>query len=500
MTMASKQPPVQTAHGVLSVTRPASSSNMLDMHPNSGNSGTNLSVGIVGQQPPSHMDVNGGPLAPSPFGNRAIFQSGELPPQTVSGQQHGIIVSSAQSTLDHSALYTPVSAPGYGPDPQSHNAALLKMVQGGGDLQSVPQQQQPQQQQQQQQHPMLSSYHHQHSHHHPMSYSQTKPNLGVSSSQVNTNTTVSMSRLNPSAPDFSLHLTSKPQQQQQQQPPPPPPPQQQQPQQQPPPPPPPQQGGSMFSATATFHQRASVLPPPSSLQTSASALGTMLPNISFPLGKSSLGPYHHQPLPGPAPGPAANGQRWPLFQAPYHHPHHPPDVMSQMSFSGNMAHLASLAASLAHPGNSVAAADMLAGLENGAIVGGVNSPVMSPSSPASVNPGPAGEPSHHKLEDRKIPPRPIGTERASWKNNYGNMSGVGAGGDLDPNWLLGGGDPKMPVSSWVGAGINHSMERHQMYRSSASHYGRLPTADELPHMMDAPFQVHSSCIYSSMMI
>jgi hypothetical protein len=171
-----------------------------------------------------------------------------------------------------------------------------------------------------------------------------------------------------------------------------------------------------------------------------------------------------------------------------------------MSFSGNMAHLASLAASLAHPGNSGAAADILAGLENGAIVGGGNSPAMSPSSPASVNPGPAGEPSHHKLEDRKIPPRPIGTERASWKNNYGNMSGVGGGGDLDPNWMLGGGDPKMPVSSWVGAGISHSMERHQIYRASASHYGRMLPADELPHIMDATFQVCISWIYRSIMI
>ena len=502
ITMAAKQPSLQVTHSGLTVTRPGSSSNTLDIHPNSVNSGTNLSVGIVGQQPSSHMDVSGGTLAPSPFGNRAVFQSGgELPPRTVvSSQQHGIMVSSSQSTLDHGALYTPVSTPAYGPDPQSHNAALLKMVPGGSDPQSTPQQQQPQQQpqqqqQQQQQHPMLSSYHHQHSHHHPMNYSQPKPNLGVSSSQVTTNTTVTMSRLNPSAPDFSLHLANKPQQQQQQQPPPPPPPQQQQQpqqpqQQQPVPPPPPQQGGSMFSATATFHQRTSMLPP-SSLQTSASALGTMLPSVSFPLGKSSLGPYHHQPLPGPgpAPGPAANGQRWPLFQAQYHHPHHPPDVINQMSFSGNMAHLASLAG-LTHPGNSGAAVDILAGLENGAMVGGGNSPAMSPSSPASANPVPANEPNHHKLEDRKIPPRPIGTERASWKNNYGNISGVGAGADLDPNWMLSGAEPKMPVSSWIGTGMSHTMERHQIYRASASHYGRLPQADELQHMMDAGFQVH----------
>lgn len=491
ITMPAKQPPLQATHSGLAVARPVSNSNTLDMHTNLGTSATNLSVGIVGQQPTSHMDVSGGPIAPSPFGNRAVFQS-ELPPRTVASQQHGIIVSSSQSTLDHGALYTPVSTPGYGPDPQGHNAALLKMVPGVGEPQSVPQQQ----------HPMLSSYHHQHSHHHPLNYSQPKPNLGVSSSQVNTNTTVSMSRLNPSAPDFSLHLSNKPQQQQQ--PPPPPPPsqqQQQQPQQQPqqqqpPPPPPPQQGGNMFNATATFHQRANVLPP-SSLQTSASALGTMLPNVSFPLAKSSISPYHHQPLPGPgpSPGPApgpptANAQRWPLFQPPYPHHHHHPDVMGQISFSGNMAQLASLAASLAHPGNSGAAADILAGLENGAVVGGGNSPAMSPSSPANANPGPVSEPNHHKLEDRKIPPRPIGTERASWKNNYGNMSCVGAGADMDPNWMLGGCEPKMPISSWVGTGMNRTMERQQLYRASASHYNRLTLAEELPHMMDANFQVY----------
>lgn len=164
--------------------------------------------------------------------------------------------------------------------------------------------------------------------------------------------------------------------------------------------------------------------------------------------------------------------------------------MSQMSFSGNMAHLATLAG-LTHPGNGGAAVDILAGLENGAMVGGGNSPAMSPSSPASANPGPPNETNHHKLEDRKIPPRPIGTERASWKNNYGNISGVGAGADLDPNWLLTGGEPKMPVSSWIGTGMSHTMERHQIYRTSASHYGRLPQADELPHMMDAAFQVHT---------
>ena len=524
MTMAAKQPPVQASHSGLAVTRPVSSNNTLDMHSNSANSGTNLNVGVVGQQSTSHMDVSGGPMAPSPFGNRAVFQGGELPPRTVSAQQqHSIMVSSSQSTLDPGALYTPVSTPGYGPDHQSHNAALLKMV-PGGELQSVPPQQPPQPPpQQQQQHPMLSSYHHQH---HPMNYSQPKPNIGVSSSQVNLNTTVSTSRLNPSAPDFSLHLANKPQQQQQQPQqqqqvqPPPPPPQQQQPQQQqqqPPPPPPPQQqpqlqqqsgGGNMFNATS-FHQRASVLPPtqPSSLQTSASALGTMLPNISFPLGKSSIGPYHHQPLPtGPAPGPAtnmtANGQRWPVFPPAYHHPHHPhaqPDVMSQMNFSGTMAHIANLAATLAHPGNG-GAAELLAGLENGAIVGGGNSPAMSPSSPASGNTVSAGEPGHHKLEDRKIPPRPIGIERNSWKNNYGNISGVGAGGDLEgPNWMLSAGEPKMPISSWVNAGMSHTVERHQIYRANASHYGRMAPSDELPQMLDTSFQVYTNLMFGGMM-
>ncbi|XP_067003505.2 ankyrin repeat domain-containing protein 17 isoform X3 [Anabrus simplex] len=434
----------------------------------------------VSQPQSSHLEV-----APSPFGNRTVFQTGEMPPRSVPNHQpHGIMASSTQAALDHNALYTPASSAGYGPDQSNHSATLLKMVPSAGDpqqgqpsqqqqqqqQQQQHQQQQHQQQQQQQQQQILASYHHQHTHpHHPLNYSQPQPSMGVSSTPVNTNTTVSMSRLNPRAPDFSLqHLASKSQQQ-----------------------------SNMFPASANFHQRSNVLPPPpppSSLQNSG--LATILPNISFPLGKSSLGPYHHQQqMPGPGPTPTssltANGQRWPLFAPPYHHAHHAhpqPDVVGQVSYSSSvstMTHLANLAANLGHPGS---AADLLAGLENGSIAGGTNSPTVSPSSPAGNNPGGSvGEHNHHKLEDRKIP-RPIGTERASWKN-YTGVGTVGTGGDPDPSsWMLGGGEPKMPVSSWTGASMGHTMDRHQIYRTNPSHYGRLPPSDDLPHMMDTTFQ------------
>lgn len=346
----------------------------------------------------ANMEVN-----QPPFGGRAVFQSGDLPPR----------VSSAQAVLDHSALYTA------GSDQQTQ---LLKMVPTASDPQ------------------LLAPFHPHHHHHHH---------------NPNNTTTVSMSRLNPRAPDFNLHLSNKSQQQQQ---------------------------STMFTAS-NYHQRNNVLPPqPSSMQNSAATgLPTILPNISnlsFPLGKSSLGPYHHQPVPGPSPvsNLTPNGQRWPLYTQPYHQPHHPPDV-GQLNFSGPMTHLANLAANLPHGAGS-GTADLLAGLENGGGIGGATSPAMSPSSPAGGNPGPAGDPGHHKLEDRKI--RPIGTERANWKNFVGGVSSAG-----DPDWMLGGGEPKM----WAAAGMGHAMERHQLYRSNPPHYGRLAPTDDLTHMMETPFQV-----------
>ncbi|CAG2056166.1 unnamed protein product, partial [Timema podura] len=123
----------------------------------------------------------------------------------------------------------------------------------------------------------------------------------------------------------------------------------------------------------------------------------------------------------------------------------------------------------------------LLGLENGAQGGGGNSPVMSPASPANTNPvGAVGEPSGHKMEDRKI--APIGMERANWKQ-FNATAGSGA---PITDWMLGTGEPKLAaVSSWTG--MTHAMDRHQMYPPRPN-YGRLPPTDDLPHLMDASFQ------------
>lgn len=252
--------------------------------------------------------------------------------------------------------------PVYAEYPPDHSTALLKMVPGTD-----------------------SSYH-------SMSYSQP-----------HATTTVTMSRLNPRAPDFSSSMKPPPSQQ-----------------------------------TPLYNQApppTTYMPPPHN---------AILANnnvISFPLGK------YPQSRP--------NGQtRWPYIA---HHPYPQPEMMGFTN-----AHLATLA-SLGHQ----AANDLLAGLENGS----VGSPNVSPSSPQGQVP--SGD--HRSIEDRKVPPRPIGTERA-WKN----YTGMGTGG----------GEPDLTNASWISwaSGNNlSSMDRHQMYRTSqgpTAGYSRLPITDDLPNIID----------------
>ncbi|RZF38209.1 hypothetical protein LSTR_LSTR005570 [Laodelphax striatellus] len=256
----------------------------------------------------------------------------------------------------------------------------------------------------------------------------------ISYSQPPVTTTVTMSRLNPRAPDFSS--TMKPQQQQQaaqQQ-------QQQQAQQQQ------QQQSAHYSPVPP---PTSYMPPPPP-QAAAAALLANNNVISFPVGK-----YPQPPRP--------NGQtRWPFMAAS--HPY-----QTEM-LAANYPTLAALNA-MSHGAGS-AAADLLAGLENGA-----GSPRdVSPSSPQCPAAAAAA------LDDRKVPPRPIGTERA-WKQ----FGGLGAAAELDMNtsWMM---DPKLPA--W-----NTAPDRHHLFRANPPpppppYSTRLHMHDDLQMLDSSTFPVY----------
>lgn len=238
-------------------------------------------------------------------------------------------------------------------------------------------------------------------HPHMQSFTQTiAPSVTV-------NTTVSMSRLNPRAPDFSssLHLNNKPQ-------------------------------VTMFSAGTGIHPNmfATVpAPPPAAIQSNNLMLG------NFPLGK-----YQTPSRGTPNTNLSSNGQtRWPFAPPHNSYPPHQDPMMGQIGFSNHLANMSG------QPSNI----DLITSLENG------GSPAMSPSSPGQI----AQDMSQMKMEDRKVP-RPIGTERA-WKNY---SAGMGPGGDADSiNWML---NEKM-VGSWTGLnpGIDrHQMFRSNTSFNRAS--------------------------------
>ncbi|XP_046672408.1 ankyrin repeat domain-containing protein 17-like isoform X4 [Homalodisca vitripennis] len=206
-------------------------------------------------------------------------------------------------------------------------------------------------------------------------------------------TTVTMSRLNPRAPDFRAPTTSQP---------------------------------PIYNPN-----------PPTPTPAPAPYILANNNIISFPLSKFTP----QQPRPN------GQTQRW-----SYITPHAFPQPQDVVGFTN--AHLATLA-SLGHQ-------DVLAGLENGA----VGSPNVSPSSPQQAE--------HRPMDDRKVPPRPIGTERA-WKN-YTGMNTVA--------------EPDVNTASWLwtaaAAGGNLSaLERHQMYRSQGPTpaFARL-VPDEMPTIID----------------
>lgn len=325
--------------------------------------------------------------------NRPVFQ-GDLTTRNATTHQPHVMPSTSQPTLDVGLFKTNNGSYEH----PSVNSSLLKMVPNEGQAA----------------HPLLPF------HPHMQSYTQTIPQ------SASVNTTVSMSRLNPRAPDFSssLHLSSKPQ-------------------------------VTMFNTGSGIHPNmfATVpAPPPSAMQTNNLA---MLGN--FPLGK-----YQAPSRGTPSTGISANGQtRWPFAPPHTNYPPHQDPMMGQISFSNHMGNMT------AQPGSI----DLITSLENG------GSPTISPSSPAQV----AQEINQLKIEDRKVP-RPIGTERA-WKNY--TATGMGPGGDAESlNWML---NNEKLVGSW--ASLAPGIDRHQMFRSNAT-YNRISNVDaELHQMMESSFQV-----------
>ena len=287
--------------------------------------------------------------------NRPVFQSDMNSRNAAPQHQQHVMPSSSQPGLDVGMF----KGNNTGYEHPNVNSSLLKMVPNEG----------------QPGHTLLPFHPH-------------MPNFSQAiASSATVNTTVSMSRLNPRAPDFSssLHLNNKPQ-------------------------------VTMFNAGSGIHPNMyATVPaqPPSGIQSNNL---TMLSN--FPLGK-----YQTPSRGNPNTNLSSNGQtRWPFAPPHNNYPPHQDPMMGQISFSNHLANMSG------QPGNI----DLITSLENG------GSPAMSPSSPAQV----AQDMSQMKIEDRKVP-RPIGTERA-WKNYN---TGMGPGGDADPiNWML---NEKL-VSSWAG--------------------------------------------------
>lgn len=362
--------------------------------------------------PQQSIDMGTGMAAQ--FNRPAVFQGDLTTRNTTTHQPTAHVIPSTSQPLDV-GLFKAANSSGGNYEHPNVNSSLLKMV--PNDSQSGAG------------HPLLPF------HPHMQSYAQT---IAPSASVINT--TVSMSRLNPRAPDFSssLHLSNKPQ-------------------------------VTMFNAAAgsaglhpTNMFAATVpAPPPSAIQSNNLA---MLGG-SFPVGKYHT-PSRATPAANTGISTTAQTTRWP-FAAPAPHTSYPPHqdpMMSQMGFSNHLANIGG------QPGGGI---DLITSLENG------GSPAISPSSPAQV----AQEMSQLKIEDRKVP-RPIGTERATWKSF--SSAGMGPGGDADSiNWML---NDKIGWST--NCNLAPGIDRHQMFRSNPTYNQRIPNVDpELHQMMESSFQV-----------
>lgn len=135
-------------------------------------------------------------------------------------------------------------------------------------------------------------------------------------------------------------------------------------------------------------------------------------------------------------------------------------------------------------------------MESGALMMAMNSPAMSPNNnnnnaPAPGNGGnaPGGNKAAFHDDSRKMP-RPIGTERASWK--YGSGSNANVGGNLENSDAVG--QPQMPP--WL---LDKNQLPSQPLGQQQPPWMQYPLArnhfvDEL-HMQD-PYQV-SFCLFTN---
>ncbi|XP_025832280.1 ankyrin repeat domain-containing protein 17 isoform X2 [Agrilus planipennis] len=275
-------------------------------------------------------------------------------------------------------------------------------------------------QQQQQQH-LLSSYHHQQQQQH-MSYSQQQV------APIST-PSVTMSRLNPKAPDFASSMQQQQQQHAKQQ-------QQQQ-----------QHPAHMFNG---YQQQMTK-------NAAAAAIGT----------------YHRQqqqPQPG-ASSPSPHN-RWLLMQQPF----------TQQQQNELMSGMAGMTL------HSIARATGGDILENGADLTTVNgSPAMSPNLPSSHNIH-LSDGTGHYVDDNRKPPQPIGTERARKSQNplvdssgssswmFGNESKMVVGRP----WSGIGNYDRYPV-------IRNQMEADYMTHPMDSYQQGLPVENPHAFSSSAPF-------------
>ncbi|XP_071573914.1 ankyrin repeat and KH domain-containing protein 1 isoform X4 [Temnothorax nylanderi] len=364
--------------------------------------------------PPQSIDMGTGMAAQ--FNRPAVFQ-GDLTTRNAPTHQPAahVIPSTSQPALDV-GMFKAANSSGGSYEHPNVNSSLLKMI--PNDTQSGAG------------HSMLPF------HPHMQSFAQT---IAPSASVINT--TVSMSRLNPRAPDFSssLHLSSKPQ-------------------------------VTMFNAAAgsaglhpaNMFAAAVPAPPPSAIQ--SNNLGMM---SNYPLGKYQA-PSRATPAANTGISTTAQTTRW-SYATPAPHTNYPPHqdpMISQMGFSNQLANISG------QPGGGI---DLITSLENG------GSPAISPSSPAQV----AQEMNQLKMEDRKVP-RPIGTERATWKNY--SAAGMGPGGDADSsiNWML-----NPDKLAWSNCNLAPGIDRHQMFRSNPTYNPRISNVDpEIHQMMESSYQGH----------
>jgi ankyrin repeat domain-containing protein 17 len=223
----------------------------------------------------------------------------------------------------------------------------------------------------------------------PLHHIQNYPQTVTPSATVTT--TISMSRLNPRAPDFSssLHLNNKPQ-------------------------------VSMFNTTTSMHSNIysniSVQPSSAGIHT-----GNLTLHSSFPFNKYQTSSQRQSNINIPTCG----HNHWPFVPVGNYTPHQD-SIIGQVTYPDHLAGLG------AQPGNM----DII-NLENDSSI----SPEMSPRSTGQAIT------QEIQIEDRKVP-RPIGTER-TWKN-YSTI--IGPGGDTDNvNWLV---NNEKHVNLWSGISPN----------------------------------------------